>query len=503
MNLVKRSLYLCIGILLGLIGVQGVQSMWQSSRLANAAEQIATSSTMKDRAQKLWSTFLEAETAYHQVTQFSSIEDTEAQGKLFEQRAASLRKAVEDLKSVAGADQGGISAKVEAWLTMAERHAGTASTTALPSYHLLDRAHAELLAQLGDMRSNGDQQAVAAIASSRALAHQVYWWTGAEMLVAVGLGSVLGWLALVNLHRTLGADASEVARVANAVAAGDLTIDIRTEGLPEGSVMAATARMQKSLIKTVQNVRTISGGLAHGVNEIAMGNGNLSARTEQQAAALERTASTMDQLGSTVRHNADNAGQASKLVDTASQVATQGGTVVNEAVLTMRGINESSQKISEIIGVIDGIAFQTNILALNAAVEAARAGDQGRGFAVVASEVRSLAQRSAGAAKEIKTLISDSVARVDRGSALVERAGSTMEEVVASIRRVTAVMGEISHASAEQSTGVAQVGQAITELDQATQQNAALAEQSAAAAATLKDRGRELVDAVSFFKTPA
>jgi methyl-accepting chemotaxis protein len=316
----------------------------------------------------------------------------------------------------------------------------------------------------------------------------------------VGLGLLLGWLALRSLHRQLGADASEVARVANAVANGDLAVAIDTRGLPPDSVMAATARMQQALLGTVQQVRAISSNLAGGALEIASGNNDLSLRTEQQAAALVKTSATMEQLGVTVRLNADHAAEASRLADTASQVAARGGEVVSRTVQTMQGIHESSRRINDIIGVIDGIAFQTNILALNAAVEAARAGEQGRGFAVVASEVRSLAQRSAAAAREIKTLIGASVERVDQGGAQVEQAGRTMQEVVDAIAQVTAVMARIRQASAEQSQGVGEVGQAISELDRSTQQNAALAEESAAAAESLRGQGQQLVQAVAFFK---
>jgi methyl-accepting chemotaxis protein len=234
--------------------------------------------------------------------------------------------------------------------------------------------------------------------------------------------------------------------------------------------------------------------------QIAQGNQDLSGRTEQQASALQQTAATMDELGSTVRNNADNAAQANQLALGASSVAVKGGAVVGQVVETMKGINDSSRKIADIIGVIDGIAFQTNILALNAAVEAARAGEQGRGFAVVASEVRSLAQRSADAARQIKTLITASVERVDQGTALVGQAGKTMDEIVGAIQRVSDIVGEISSASAEQSSGVAQVGQAITQMDQTTQQNAALVEESASAAMSLQQQAQQLVQAVAVFR---
>jgi methyl-accepting chemotaxis protein-1 (serine sensor receptor) len=240
--------------------------------------------------------------------------------------------------------------------------------------------------------------------------------------------------------------------------------------------------------------------VASASSQIATGNSDLSMRTEQQASALQETAASMEQLGTAVRHNADNASQANQLARGASEVAQRGGDVVGEVVETMRGINESSRRIGDIIGVIDGIAFQTNILALNAAVEAARAGEQGRGFAVVAGEVRNLAQRSAEAAREIKQLIAASVERVERGTAQVDRAGATMKEIVGAVGRVTDIMGEISSASAQQSAGVAQVGNAVGQMDTATQQNAALVEQSAAAAESLRGQARELVEAVAVFR---
>jgi len=266
---------------------------------------------------------------------------------------------------------------------------------------------------------------------------------------------------------------------------------------PGGMALKATlVRVQNAVASVREGAQTIETAST----EIAQGNNDLSARTEQQASALEQTAASMEELSSTVKQNADNARQGNQLALSASSVAVKGGEVVGQVVETMKGINDASRKIADIIGVIDGIAFQTNILALNAAVEAARAGEQGRGFAVVASEVRSLAGRSADAAKEIKTLINTSVERVEQGTSLVDQAGATMTEVVSSIRRVTDIMGEISAASTEQSAGVAQVGEAVTQMDQATQQNAALVEQSAAAAESLKSQAQQLVQAVAVFK---
>jgi methyl-accepting chemotaxis protein len=267
-----------------------------------------------------------------------------------------------------------------------------------------------------------------------------------------------------------------------------------------GSLAAAFDHMLGTLKSVVINVRQGSDTVANASVEIAQGNHDLSARTEQQASALEETAASMEQLGSQVQQTADSARQANALALSASTVAVSGGEVVAQVVETMKGINESSRRIGDIISVIDGIAFQTNILALNAAVEAARAGEQGRGFAVVASEVRSLAGRSADAAKEIKMLINASVERVEQGTVLVDKAGATMTEIVGSIRRVTDTMGEISAASSEQSLGVAQVGEAITQMDQTTQQNAALVEQMAAAASSLQNQAQDLVGVVSTFK---
>ncbi|MBK6999747.1 MAG: HAMP domain-containing protein [Rhodoferax sp.] len=293
-------------------------------------------------------------------------------------------------------------------------------------------------------------------------------------------------------------------QVADQVARGDLGNTIEVTHQDEiGDLLRSLQHMQTKLARVIINVRKGSETVATASAEIASGNQDLSARTEQQASALEETAASMEQLGATVRQNADNARQANQLAMGASTVAVTGGEVVGQVVETMKGINEASRKISSIIQVIDGIAFQTNILALNAAVEAARAGEHGRGFAVVASEVRSLAGRSAEAAREIKSLINTSVERVEQGTTLVDQAGSTMQEVVSSIRRVTDIVGEISSASQEQASGVAQASEAVTQMDHATQQNAALVEEMAAAASSLKAQAQELVQVVSSFKLGA
>jgi methyl-accepting chemotaxis protein len=320
------------------------------------------------------------------------------------------------------------------------------------------------------------------------------------LAAALALGTALAGVITSLLRGQLGGEPAEAVHVACSVAAGDLSSRIVLKPGDTTSLMANLAEMQQGLVSAVRQVRTGSEGVATASAEIAMGNQDLSSRTEQQASALQSTASTMDQLGQTVRHNADNARQANELAQGAASVARRGGEVVGQVVHTMKGIHESSRKIGDIISVIDGIAFQTNILALNAAVEAARAGEQGRGFAVVAGEVRSLAQRSAEAAKEIKSLIGASVERVGQGTALVDQAGNTMEEIVAAIGRVSAIVGEISNASVEQSAGVNQVCSAVTQMDQATQQNAALVEQSAASAEGLKHQAQQLVQAVAVFR---
>jgi methyl-accepting chemotaxis protein len=303
------------------------------------------------------------------------------------------------------------------------------------------------------------------------------------------------------LVRLIARPLHEAVRIAKSVAAGDLTQRIDVQSTNEtGQLLQALKDMNDSLSRTVSTVRHGTETITVASSEIATGNADLSSRTESQAGSLEETASSMEELTSTVRQNADNARQANQLVLTASEVAIKGGSVVSQVVDTMGSINQSSKKIVDIISVIDSIAFQTNILALNAAVEAARAGEQGRGFAVVASEVRSLAQRSAGAAKEIKELIGDSVSKVDAGSKLVDEAGVTMEEIVSSVKRVADIMSEITAASQEQSSGLDQINQAITQMDEITQQNAALVEEAAAAAQSLQDQATDLSRAVSIFR---
>ncbi|MFZ5526025.1 MAG: methyl-accepting chemotaxis protein [Pseudomonadota bacterium] len=315
-------------------------------------------------------------------------------------------------------------------------------------------------------------------------------------VIAATMAAVVGFI----ISRSITRPIDRAVKVAQTVANGDLTSDISVTSTDEtGQLLNALRSMNDSLVKVVSQVRASSDSIATGAHQIASGNADLSQRTEEQAANLEETAASMEELTATVKTNADTANQATQLASSASTAAVQGGLIVEQVIDTMQGISDSSRKIVDIIGVIDGIAFQTNILALNAAVEAARAGEQGRGFAVVAGEVRSLAQRSASAAKEIKSLINDSVEKVEAGSTQVEEAGRAMDDIVKQVRRVNDLIGEMSSATREQTQGISQVGDAVNQLDQVTQQNAALVEQSAAAADSLNQQAANLVRAVSVF----
>ncbi|MEM5341840.1 methyl-accepting chemotaxis protein [Paraburkholderia azotifigens] len=324
-----------------------------------------------------------------------------------------------------------------------------------------------------------------------------------HFIVVLVIGAVISFamvLIIRNVRGSLGGEPQDAAQLAARIATGDLTQIVPVRPNDSTSMMAAMNEMQSRLQRAIGEIRQSAESIASATHQIAAGNGDLSQRTEQQAASLQETAASMEELTATVKQNADNARQASGLANNASEIATKGNEVVSRVISTMTEINDSSRQISDIIGVIEGIAFQTNILALNAAVEAARAGEQGRGFAVVAGEVRSLAQRSATAAKEIKQLIGDSVERVNNGYTLVEQAGTTMSEIMQAVRRVTDIMGEIAAASEEQSSGISQVGRAVTQMDEVTQQNAALVEQAAAAAASLQDQATRLRQTIGTFR---
>jgi methyl-accepting chemotaxis protein len=359
--------------------------------------------------------------------------------------------------------------------------------------HAVDRDFAAAVEHLADTQAQGMQSFAAEAAADAA---------GAIRLIAIlaTAASLFAVFAAVQLTRSITRPVTQALTIARAVAAGNLSLRVEVTSHDElGQLLGALKEMNRSLASVVGEVRGGAETIASASGQIAAGNQDLSSRTEEQASSLQQTAASIEELNGTVRQSADSAHEANQLAVAASEAATRGGAVVGQVVATMADISVASRKIADIIGVIDGIAFQTNILALNAAVEAARAGEQGRGFAVVAGEVRSLAHRSAQAAREIKSLISNSVEKVDGGSKLVHEAGSAMSEIVEQVRRVSGLIGEISHAGTEQSSGFSQVNQAVAQMDRVTQQNAALVEQSAAAAKSLKDQADHLARAVAVF----
>jgi methyl-accepting chemotaxis protein len=360
-----------------------------------------------------------------------------------------------------------------------------------------------LFGQLDKLIEVQAQSAQALAASSGSDASKSSWAMLALAAALAAVGGVVGLVMVRGIRRALGAEPDEVARLVSRVAAGDLSQSVDARSLDEQSIMAGVARMQEALARTVGIVRTNAEQVAATSVQIAHGNRDLSQLTERQSATAQETANTTTELSRAVQDNSDSATQASKLANDASELAGRGGTLVDQVVATMEGINSSSRKVADIIGVIDAIAFQTNILALNAAVEAARAGEHGRGFAVVASEVRALAGRSADAAREIKSLIAASVEQVHRGSGLVGEAGTSMREIIAAIQRVDEIVSKISSASQEQSRGVARMELSMQSLDQAAQQNSALVEQTSAATESLRDQAQRLVDAVADFRIDA
>ena len=364
-------------------------------------------------------------------------------------------------------------------------------------------AFVDWLASVNKLIDLEEKMSQDATAGARALSGSFFTWMLLLCSVAIAAGVSSAWYIGRGLLRQLGGQPDYAVSIVSRIAAGDLSVAIHTAKDDHSSLLFAMKTMRDNLVGIVAQVRTGTETIFNASTEIAAGNFDLSSRTERQAGTLEETASSLEELTSTVRQNADNARQANVLAESASEVAVRGGAVVAQVVETMAAINESSKKIVDIIGVIDSIAFQTNILALNAAVEAARAGEQGRGFAVVATEVRNLAQRSASAASEIKALIGSSVQRVDIGARLVDDAGTTMEEIVRSVKRVTDIMAEISLASQEQSTGIESVNQAVGEMDEATQQNAAMVEQASSAAASLQKEAQMLAEVVGVFQLTA
>lgn len=410
---------------------------------------------------------------------------------------AAGREMISRARSATHAYEAGLAKVVAALRTEQPGEPGQSTLVALEQTRLLGDAAEDLVREMVFMKRQNAQRFANEIAN-------VYTDTVTTLSVmtiaGVLMALMLGWLLTRSLTRQLGGEPAQVAAIANAIAQGDLTGRIDAGSAAPGSVMLAMHTMQQSLRKLVASVLASSDSIASGATQIAAGNADLSRRTEEQAANLTETAAAMEELASTVQSNADAAQQAAQRAASASVSASRGGEVVSDVVATMAGINDSSKRIVDIIGVIDSIAFQTNILALNAAVEAARAGEQGRGFAVVAGEVRSLAQKSASAAKDIKSLIDDSVIRVETGSRLVDSAGEVMQGIVKEVQHVTELMSEISAATKEQTTGLAQINEAVLQLSDATQQNAALVEESATASHSLSEQADMLVDTVSSFK---
>lgn len=410
---------------------------------------------------------------------------------------AAGREMISRARSATHAYEGGLNKVKEALKTEPTGEHGPITLAALEQSRLLGEAAEDLMREMVFLKRQNAQRFADEIA-------HVYTdtITTLSLMTAAGvlLALLLGWLLTRSLTRQLGGEPAQVATIASAIAQGDLTGHIDARRAAPGSVMLAMHTMQQSLRKLVASVLASSDSIASGSTQIAAGNTDLSRRTEEQAANLTETAAAMEELASTVQSNADVAQQAAQRAASASLSASRGGEVVNDVVKTMAGINDSSKRIVDIIGVIDSIAFQTNILALNAAVEAARAGEQGRGFAVVAAEVRSLAQKSASAAKDIKSLIDDSVVRVETGSRLVDSAGEAMQGIVREVQQVTDLMSEISAATKEQTTGLAQINDAVLQLSDVTQQNAALVEESATASHSLSEQADLLVATVGSFK---
>lgn len=497
---------IAFGLLLVLMAFMTAMGIWRLQDVANATS-VMEEATIKERLSQKWVEGIATNTV-RTFARMRSNNPEEEQTLALEMKAVSadVSKVQKELEELIASDEG------KKMIALVADQRKTYSAIRDATFKLKEEGSAELKNAIDTKMKPAAESYIKSVENvvdfqknifeqSKKQVDEIYE-AGRNLLIVLGLvalalGVVLAWI----LTRSITKPLSYAVSVARVVASGDLTSQIQVDSRDEtGQLLQALKDMNDSLTASITQVRSGVDTIATASNQIASGNLDLSSRTEEQASSLEETASSMEELTSTVKQNADNARQANQLAVTASGVAEKGGAVVSKVVDTMDGINASSKKIVDIIGVIDGIAFQTNILALNAAVEAARAGEQGRGFAVVASEVRSLAQRSAAAAKEIKTLIDDSVSKADTGSKLVAEAGATMVEVVDSVKRVTDIMSEIMAASQEQSAGIEQVNQAIGQMDQVTQQNAALVEEAAAAAESLNEQAANLAQAVSIFK---
>ena len=505
---IGARLSLAFGLVLLITATIAATGVWRLAVLKEASSRIATVEMERNALAQEWKAAIDLNwvraSASLKATDAGYIQSLTADMATTSQRASEAQKKLEalvdDPTEKALMERVAVTRKayVDARAKLLERKKAGEDVFALVDSDLKPLATA-YLQSLADVADNTHKQLDEFEGAIIQAAGTSQWVLALGAVVSV----VLGALFALWTTRSIVGPVQRAVRAADEISHGNLSVQIPDVGNGRNEMaqlLRSLDEMQQNLSRIVGHVRSGSENVATASSEIAQGNNDLSARTEQQASALQETAASMEQLNSTVRQNADNARQANQLAQSASTVAVHGGEVVSQVVDTMKGIHDSSSKIADIIGVIDGIAFQTNILALNAAVEAARAGEQGRGFAVVASEVRSLAGRSADAAKQIKTLINDSVERVAAGTTLVDQAGATMTEVVGAIKRVTDLMGEISAASSEQSQGVAQVGEAVTQMDQVTLQNGALVEEMAAAAASLNNQAQDLVSTVAFFK---
>jgi methyl-accepting chemotaxis protein len=503
---VGSRLALAFGLILFITAVIAVIGVWRLQELADTTRQLGTEDNEKLKMAVQWrqtvdlnwirtrASVLDSDTSRMPMWQ-ADMDKTSEVTVASRKRLLELIQTEEGKKLIANIDAAREAYRTPRAALLKKKQAGEDVATALErDIKPLADAYSESIHQL-ENRQQTRYDASLTLAEEKAAQGRMILIVGAVLALLLGAAS-----ALV-LSRSIVRPLKQAARSARFIADGDLSQPIDSVGRDEAAeLLQALKNMQTNLAVLVGNVRQGSDTIATASSQIASGNQDLSSRTEEQASSLEETAASMEELTSTVKQNADNARQANQLAVSASSVAVRGGSVVAEVVGTMGAINASSRKIVDIIGVIDGIAFQTNILALNAAVEAARAGEQGRGFAVVAAEVRNLAQRSAAAAKEIKTLIGDSVDKVEEGSKQVAEAGKTMDEIVDSVKRVTDIMAEITAASQEQTSGIEQINQAITQMDQVTQQNAALVEEAAAAAASLQEQASGLSQVVSVFK---
>ncbi|MFX1736587.1 methyl-accepting chemotaxis protein [Paraburkholderia sp. A1RI_3L] len=516
---VKATLRLAFALLLIGTFAIGIFALTQISRLNASAQSIYDQGHVASRAaEEVRGYMLRASRAQKMLLTATTAKERDELGADIESGLAALNTQLATLKQYSDASPDAndaqlerkFSAAVTTWsghlhdfvtlvkaqpldLSQMNWQVGTQDVSLLVETGKLEKLVDELVAQRGTA-------AKATIKASAFIFHSSFVMIAAMTVGLIVLAFLVSEWVVRRLARQLGGEPAYAKEIAARIAAGELGYPVKVERRDSSSVLFALRDMQKGLASTVSEIAASAEAIAAASSEISMGNLDLSQRTEQQATALERTATSMEQLTSTVRQNADNAKQASTLAANASEIAEKGGEVVGRVVATMGEINDSAKSIADIIGVIEGIAFQTNILALNAAVEAARAGEEGRGFSVVAGEVRNLAQRSAAAAKEIKTLISASVDRVSNGSALAQDAGQTMDEVVRAVKRVTDIMGEISAASAEQSAGIEEVNHAVTQMDAGTQQNAALVEEATAAAQSLDDQAKSLKRMVGKFQ---